>query len=40
VTADQVAKAHAAMLKSKLSLAAVGDISDVPYHATIASRFA
>jgi len=39
ITADQVAKAHAAMLKSKVSLAAVGDISDVPYHATIASRF-
>jgi len=39
ITADQVAKAHAAMLKSKVSLAAVGDLSDVPYHATIASRF-
>ena len=39
ITAEQVAKAHAAMLKSKMSLAAVGDISDVPYHATIASRF-
>jgi predicted Zn-dependent peptidase len=39
ITADDVAKAHAAMLKSKVSLAAVGDISDVPYQATIASRF-
>ena len=37
-TAD-VSKAYSAMLKSKLSLAAVGDISNVPYHATIASRF-
>ncbi len=37
-TAD-VTKAYSAMLKSKLSLAAVGDISNVPYHATIASRF-
>ena len=37
-TAD-VNKAYSAMLKSKLSLAAVGDISNVPYHATIASRF-
>ena len=39
ITADEVAKAHAAMLKSKVSLAAVGDITDVPYQATIASRF-
>eukprot|EP00579_Thalassiosira_antarctica_P001817 CAMPEP_0201867904 /NCGR_PEP_ID=MMETSP0902-20130614/1994_1 /ASSEMBLY_ACC=CAM_ASM_000551 /TAXON_ID=420261 /ORGANISM="Thalassiosira antarctica, Strain CCMP982" /LENGTH=428 /DNA_ID=CAMNT_0048393169 /DNA_START=24 /DNA_END=1310 /DNA_ORIENTATION=+ len=39
VSADDVSKAYAAMLKSKVSLAAVGDISDVPYHATIASRF-
>lgn len=39
ITADQIAKAHAAMLKSKVSLAAVGDISYVPYHATISSRF-
>jgi len=40
VTADDVCKAHAAMLKSKLSLAAVGDITGVPYHATIEARFA
>mmetsp|Transcript_22616 Transcript_22616/g.40241 ORF Transcript_22616/g.40241 Transcript_22616/m.40241 type:complete len:426 (-) Transcript_22616:1120-2397(-) len=40
VTADDVSKAYAAMLKSQVSLAAVGDISTVPYHATIASRFA
>jgi ubiquinol-cytochrome c reductase core subunit 2 len=39
ITADDVSKAAAAMLKSKMSLAAVGDISSVPYHATIASRF-
>ncbi|KAL7535876.1 hypothetical protein ACHAXR_010491 [Thalassiosira sp. AJA248-18] len=39
VSADDVSKAYAAMLKSKVSLAAVGDISDVPYHATIATRF-
>ena len=39
ITADQVAKAHATMLKSKVSLAAVGDITEVPYQATIASRF-
>ena len=39
VSADDVTKAYSAMLKSKLSLAAVGDISDVPYHATIATRF-
>jgi ubiquinol-cytochrome c reductase core subunit 2 len=39
ITADDVSKAYAAMLKSKVSLAAVGDISSVPYHATIASRF-
>jgi predicted Zn-dependent peptidase len=39
VTADQVGMAYSAMLKSKLSLAAVGDISNVPYLATIAARF-
>lgn len=39
VTADDVTKAYASMLNSKVSLAAVGDISGVPYHATIASRF-
>lgn len=39
VTADQVGMAYSAMLKSKLSLAAVGDISNVPYLATIATRF-
>ena len=39
VSAGDVTKAYSTMLKSKLSLAAVGDISDVPYHATIATRF-
>jgi predicted Zn-dependent peptidase len=39
VSADDVSKAYAAMLKSKVSLAAVGDVSSVPYHATIATRF-
>ena len=39
VSADDVSKAYSAMLKSKLSIASVGDISNVPYHATIASRF-
>jgi len=39
VSVDQVSTAYSAMLKSKLSLAAVGNISNVPYHATIASRF-
>jgi len=39
ISADDVNKAYTAMLKSKLSLAAVGDISDVPYQATIAARF-
>jgi hypothetical protein len=34
-----VVMAYSAMVKSKLSLAAVGDISSVPYHATIATRF-
>lgn len=40
VSADDVSKAYSAMLKSNLSLAAVGDLSSVPYHATIANRFA
>lgn len=40
ISADDVSMAHAAMLKSKVSLAAVGDIASVPYHATIKSRFA
>lgn len=39
ITAEDVSEAAGAMLKSKMSLAAVGDISSVPYHATIASRF-
>jgi len=39
ITAEDVSKAADAMLKSKVSLAAVGDISSVPYQATIASRF-
>mmetsp|Transcript_34130 Transcript_34130/g.71854 ORF Transcript_34130/g.71854 Transcript_34130/m.71854 type:complete len:233 (-) Transcript_34130:283-981(-) len=39
VSADDVSKAYDAMLKSKVSLAAVGDISGVPYQASIASRF-
>ena len=39
VTVEDVTKAHSAMLKSKLAFAAVGDISAVPYHATIESRF-
>ena len=39
ITAKDVAAAYTAMLKSKPSMAAVGDIAAVPYHATIASRF-
>mmetsp|Transcript_19627 Transcript_19627/g.42036 ORF Transcript_19627/g.42036 Transcript_19627/m.42036 type:complete len:428 (-) Transcript_19627:238-1521(-) len=39
VSVDDVSSAYADMLKSKASLAAVGDIAGVPYHATIASRF-
>ncbi|KAL7574899.1 hypothetical protein ACA910_010730 [Epithemia clementina (nom. ined.)] len=39
VTDNDVTKALATALKSKPSLAAVGDISMVPYHATIAARF-
>jgi hypothetical protein len=39
VTDGQVKEALSAMLKSNVSLAAVGDISHVPYHATVASRF-
>lgn len=39
ISADDVSQAHAAMLKSKVSVAAVGDIASVPYHGTIASRF-
>jgi predicted Zn-dependent peptidase len=39
VSADDVSKAYTAMLKSKVSLAGVGDLSYTPYHATIASRF-
>lgn len=39
VSSADISKAYSDMLKSKLSLAAVGDISNVPYHATIASRF-
>lgn len=39
VSSADVSNAYSAMVKSKLSLAAVGDISNVPYHATIASRF-
>lgn len=39
VSAGDVSDAYAAMLNSNVSLAAVGDISSVPYHATIASRF-
>jgi len=40
VSAEDVSNAYSAMMKSELSLAAVGDISTVPYHATIAGRFA
>jgi hypothetical protein len=39
VSVADVSSAYSAMVKSKLSLATVGDISNVPYHATIASRF-
>ena len=39
ITAADVAAAYTAMLKSKPSMAAVGDIASVPYHATVASRF-
>jgi predicted Zn-dependent peptidase len=38
VTDAQVKDAISAMLKSNPSLAAVGDITSVPYHATVASR--
>ncbi len=39
VSADHVGVAYSAMVKSRLSLAAVGDISNAPYLATIATRF-
>jgi predicted Zn-dependent peptidase len=39
VTDEQVKGAFSTMLKSNPSLAAIGNISQVPYHATIASRF-
>ena len=38
VTDKQVSDAVAAMLSSNLSMAAIGDIGMVPYHATVASR--
>ena len=40
VTEAQVKAAVADMLKTNPALATVGDISTVPYHATVASRFA
>lgn len=39
VSDAQVKDAVSKMLKSKPSLAAIGDISSVPYHATVASQF-
>lgn len=39
ISSSDVSDAHADMLKSKVSLAVVGDISSAPYHGTIASRF-
>lgn len=39
ITAKDVADAYTAMLNSTPSMAAVGDIAGVPYHATVASRF-
>mmetsp|Transcript_2651 Transcript_2651/g.1672 ORF Transcript_2651/g.1672 Transcript_2651/m.1672 type:complete len:185 (-) Transcript_2651:51-605(-) len=39
VTAEDVGAAFSAMVGSNPSLAALGDISSVPYHATIAARF-
>mmetsp|Transcript_29404 Transcript_29404/g.43771 ORF Transcript_29404/g.43771 Transcript_29404/m.43771 type:complete len:439 (-) Transcript_29404:202-1518(-) len=39
VTAEDVGAAFSAMAGSNPSLAALGDISSVPYHATIAARF-
>lgn len=39
VTESQVKDAMTAMLKTNASLAAVGDIASVPYHATVAARF-
>lgn len=39
ITPKDVAAAYTAMLKSTPSMAAVGDIAAVPYHATVASRF-
>lgn len=39
ISSGDVHEVHAAMLKSNVSLAAVGDISSAPYHGTIASRF-
>lgn len=39
ITAEDVSAAHAAMMQSQVSLAAVGDLSSVPYQGTIASRF-
>eukprot|EP01082_Thalassiosira_pseudonana_P005051 g4497.t1 g4497 contig15:1157695-1159156(+) len=40
ISEADVKKAYEGMMMSKLSLAAVGDITSVPYHASIASRFA
>jgi len=39
VSPEDISKAFGEMVKSKPAFAAVGDISAVPYHATIASRF-
>eukprot|EP00978_Attheya_sp_CCMP212_P017228 scaffold45757_cov56-Attheya_sp.AAC.3 len=39
ITTDDVTSAFAALVKSSPSMAAVGDISSVPYHATVAARF-
>lgn len=39
ITAQDVGAAFTAMVKSTPSMAAVGDISSVPYHAAVASRF-
>mmetsp|Transcript_27723 Transcript_27723/g.50367 ORF Transcript_27723/g.50367 Transcript_27723/m.50367 type:complete len:103 (-) Transcript_27723:193-501(-) len=39
ITTEDVTSAFAALVKSSPSMAAVGDIASVPYHATVAARF-
>ena len=39
VTADSIQSFFSAALQSSPTMASVGDIANVPYHATIARRF-